>query len=202
MKKLFKLGVLGLIVAVVPLAQAVQVCQKSDIQCYESGPSQNLSTPFRVDATGNVTTAGGVTMTGNETISGTGTNSNAGSQSIAGRTIYTPLSVTVATTSAISPSATYIMIVSSGGNLVMNGGASTAAGIYPLISTATAVNGQFLVIGTTVSAPGSYSITLTSGTGSALDLGAATRVIGYGKKLGLVFDSANAIWVELFYGSN
>ena len=195
MKKLFKLGVIGFIVFGVPFAQAAQVCQRSDIQCYESGPSGNLATPFRIDAAGNLTTLG------NETVSGTGINSNAGSQSIAGRTIYVPLGVTVSTAAPIGITATYENIISTGGNIVLAGGSGNSLGVYPAISTSTAVNGQELILGTTVQTS-NFAVTLTSGTAEALDLGAATRLIQYGKRLGLIFDSTNAIWVEMFYGNN
>ena len=61
MKNIWKLfGALSLLGAVTYWAQAAQTCQRTDYLCFESGPSQNLSTPFRVDSGGNLTANGNI----------------------------------------------------------------------------------------------------------------------------------------------
>lgn len=79
------LGALVVLGAGFSLLHAAQTCQRTDLQCYESGSSQNLLTPFRVDSSGNITFIGTGTssfqsnvvegLTGNGTLSSaTGTN--------------------------------------------------------------------------------------------------------------------------------
>jgi len=171
------------------VAHSAQTCANTDFECYESGPSQNLSTPWRVDSSGNLTTSGGATIAGSVALTG--------SQTTVGKTIYTPTSATaLSTQSTISPTATYITVVSTGGNVVLGQGAP-----YVAIATASATNGQILVLGSTVSSNGA-TVTITSGAAAGCDLGSATRTLSYGKRLGLIYDSAISMWTELFYGSN
>lgn len=171
-----------------------QVCQKSDIMCYESGPSQNLSTPFRIDASGNVTSAG------NETITGTGSNTYSGAMVFVGKTIYTPTVVTaISSVTIISPSATYLTVVSSGANVTCGLGFGNGLAAAPCISTTTATNGQYLVIGGTSSVS---TVTFTDGATAGMQLGAATRLIDNLKKLTLIFDSFDSQWKEVSFGNN
>jgi hypothetical protein len=106
---------------------------------------------------------------------------------------YNPQGITaVSSMTTISPVANYLTLVSTGGVV-------TVGGTVASISTATAFNGQMLILGAT---QGVNIVVITSSTASGCDLGAATRSIGYGKRLGLIFDSATSIWTELFYGNN
>jgi hypothetical protein len=74
MKNIWKLiGALVVLVGVLSLGYSAQTCQRSDFLCFESGPSQSLITPFRVDAAGNVTILGNESVTGTTTNTGTTT---------------------------------------------------------------------------------------------------------------------------------
>ena len=66
MRNIWKLlGALSVLGVVLQWGHAAQTCQRSDFQCFESGPSGNLSTPFRVDAAGDLTAAGTVATPAN-----------------------------------------------------------------------------------------------------------------------------------------
>ena len=66
MKRMFKgLGALALLVGLVSTVRAANTCTPSDIDCFVSGPSQNTTTRFRIDSSGNIQTVGSITSTGN-----------------------------------------------------------------------------------------------------------------------------------------
>lgn len=199
--KLWAAFSLAYLLAFLPVfGAAANTCTRTDFECYQSGPSQNLNTQWRIDATGNVTSAGNLTANGN--LSVLGQSSFTGQSTVSGLSIYPSQFVNVSTTTAITPTSTYILLNSTGSAVVLNGGSGNAAGgPYPAISTATIANGTYIVLGTTTSASG-FAVTLTSGTGSGLDLGSATRVIGFGKQIGLIYNSTQGQWLELYYGSN
>lgn len=176
-------------------------CANTDIQCYTVSGTQ----VYRLDASGNETVGGNATVTGNQTVTGTqtttGTSVLNGTQTVNRSMIYAQQQVTqISSITVIVPSSVYLVLSSSGLNVTMSG---LSPGNGPVISTSTATNGQFIILASTASgAITNGSITLSSGTASALDLGAATRVINIGKKLGLIYDSTMAEWVETFYGNN
>jgi hypothetical protein len=65
MKNIWKLlGALAVLGGVIQWGQAAQTCTRTDFWCYESGPSGNLSTPARLDASGNMTLTGTASITG------------------------------------------------------------------------------------------------------------------------------------------
>ena len=155
---------------------------------YTTGPNDQCYI-YYVDKSGNQAQSGNLTVLGSVTTTG--------SQTLTGLQAFSPTSqLGLSTTSTISPTATYMLLTSTGGTVTLGQGAP-----YVAIATATAVNGQILILGSTVPLSGA-SISLTSGTASGLDLGAATRAINYGKKLGLIYDSLTSMWTELFYGNN
>lgn len=170
------------------LGLAYAACTNSDFACYESGPSQNLSQKFRIDASGNVSVAGTLTNTGTVTNSGL--------------TVFTRQQVTgISSTTVTIPTATYMTVVSSGSPNVTCGG-SFNFGVSPggpCISTATATDGQWLVISATQA---TNAVILTSSTLNAMDLGSATRTIQLGKVLTLIYDGAVSMWKEVSYGNN
>lgn len=175
------LGLIALAAGVIGLfcggAFAAQTCQRSDFFCYESGPSQNLSTPARLDASGNLSVLAS-SMTGQTTFSGL--------------TVANPVNiVSVATTTILTPTAGFNRILSTGGAVTIIG-FSTAA---------TIADGTYVIIGATADI---NAVTITSGTSSAtgVGLGAATRTIDSKGKLGLIYDAFGNIWRELWYSVN
>lgn len=178
-------GVLAVLIGGLSYLHAANTCAPTDTMCYQSGPYQNPNTTFRVDASGNVTS------------NGTGTNSFiVGSKTVqAGITIFTPVLVTgVSSTTIITPTSTFITVVSTGGQVTCGGTFAT-----PCISTAAATNGQYLIIGST-STPS--AVIFTSGTASGMDLGSATRLVDENNKLAVIYDSFAGQWREVSFGSN
>lgn len=119
----------------------------------------------------------------------------------AGPSIFTVQQATqLSSFSVVVPTSKYILLCSSGLNITPNGAGSNNSGP---ISTATAKAGQEIVLISSASGTtANCSVTLTSGAASGLDLGSATRVLNYGKALGLYFNSLQSQWVEEFYGNN
>ena len=187
MKRLWKfIGALALLMGAVHFANAANTCVPTDMWCYVSGPSQNTTTQARLDASGNLTLNGSATITGNESVSGNNT--------VSGKTIYPIQTVTGISTQTIgiTPTASYMMLLSTGGAVVMT---TTAV----QIATATATNGQYVIIGSTSSVS---TVTLTAGSAEGIRLGAATRVIDNLKRLTLIFDSFDSQWKEISYASD
>jgi hypothetical protein len=170
MKNLWKLLVaLSVLGAGFNVAQAAQTCQKTDFFCYESGPSQNLSTPARLDANGNMI------LLGNATVAGT---------------VATPADIiqgtvgsgAIITNTAPNSSLAIPVVVSSGvsqGGVLIAGSTTTAnpssvAGIPCTTSGATTVIGVADVAGSSGTVVNvDYSgvgVVLTTGTVSVGDL--------------------------------
>lgn len=194
MKKLLSVAtayVLAISAFSVPMVAYGFSCANTDLACYVTGPYNNLTTQSKLDSSGNLS------LNGILTISGSGTSANAGSQSVAGKTIYTPTGVVAITSiTVISPAATFMTLVSTGGPVTC-GLVTTALGAAaPCISTATAVSGQFLILSSTQAT--SYVI-LSSGTASGLWLGAATRTIGNGSIIQLLYNSVLSVWKEVSF---
>ena len=122
---------------------------------------------------------------------GTG-NSN---MTVTGTSVYTPQTVVAITSmTTLSPTATFLLLSSTGVIVTMGG-------TVPIISTTSATQGQVVILTSTQTA-GSGQVYITSGTASFCDLGAALRLIGYGKVLGLYYNSLTNYWTEMFYGNN
>lgn len=69
MKKIKQfIGIFSLVIGFVVIVHAAQICQSSDFLCFESGPTENLKTPFRIDSAGNVTINANETVTGINTL--------------------------------------------------------------------------------------------------------------------------------------
>src|SRR5579864_7557347 len=142
MKKIGK-WVLALTLCAGGVVRAAQVCQRTDFLCFESGPSQNLSTPFRVDAAGNVTSASSIAA---GTIGGTGILNIAGFQN------YNPAATQfqIGASTPILPTSSYMIHGTTGP------ASAIELTVIPEISTATTGLG-----GTTAFADGTILI-LTS----------------------------------------
>jgi len=199
MKRVWKFaGGIAALLGAVGIAYATQTCQRSDFLCYESGPSQNLSTPFRVDSSGNVSVAGSEAVTGNQTT--TGNTSTTGSATQLGPTIYTPVAQTgISTITTISPTGTYMQLLSTGtlGPVLLQA-ASVFGVIYPVISTATATNGQYVILSSTSSTSG---VIISTGIWNTLDTGlrgsAGRLTVDNVKRPAFIFDSADSLWHEV-----
>ncbi len=64
MKYILKtIGAAALLMVLSATLHAANTCQRTDIYCHPVGPSQNQTTPYRVDSSGNIT-AGNVTSAG------------------------------------------------------------------------------------------------------------------------------------------
>lgn len=185
MKRMFGfIGALALLVGLFGIVHSANTCTPTDIQCYVSGPSQNTTTNFRVDASGNITagtlTTTGVTNSGNETITG--------NETTTGKTIYPPTSqVTVSTSVPIGITATFMMVESTGNMVPLS--ASVA------ITTATATSGQFLLVHSTTSVS---TIQITTGAATAVIGDDAVIVISSTKSaVGFIYNSTLSQWIEV-----
>lgn len=168
-------------------------CANTDVMCFVVGGTQ----VYRVDSSGNETLTGGLSVTGTGTFTGAVTNSS--NVTTVGKTIYTPTfgSAQISTTTTLTPTSTYLLVVSTGANVVCGTGLlGTAAA--PCISTATATNGQYLLIASTSTAG---TVTFTDGASNAMALGAA-RTVDVDNTLGLIYDSTSSTWKEVSFGSN
>jgi len=193
MKTSFKLF-LALVALMVGARMAFSACTRTDFLCYQTGPSQNLSTPFRVDSSGNLIVAGTANITGGVTQSGSVTVS--GNQTIAGSTIFTATSQTaISTTTSISPTATYMTVLSTGATVNYPPTTPAGAVITPAISTATATNGQIVVLMSTSSVS---TVTISTGTGSAVIGDDSLITISATKSAVMfIFNSTLSQWYEV-----
>lgn len=170
MKKLSGLIALWALVIAgfVAVAYSANTCTSSDMYCFQSGPSQSVNTIGRLDSSGNLTVVGNGTMNG--------------------KTIFVPQSVTaVSTLTTLSPTATYLQIISSGGPV--NIGLQNAA-----ISTTSASAGQYLIIGSTSS---TSTVTITTGSvAGVLSISTNTILINNVRRPSFIYDSTNSVWVQ------
>lgn len=95
---------------------------------------------------------------------------------------------TVSTTTTIAPSATYMLIASSGGAVTIG------QGLIPAIATTTASSGQFLILDSTST---SNAITISTGSVSCVYANATTVTLGSFKTIVLVFNRTLGIWKVL-----
>lgn len=184
-----KLLAASAILAMAGLAFSAQTCTKSDFLCFESGPSQSLTTPFRVDSAGNMSVAGTGTFTGNVTQSANTT--------INGITTFAPPAVvTIASTTYLTPTSTFIEV--GGGAGAVTWGLPGQTPYNTGLSTTSVAAGTFVILEGTSSVS---TVTLSSNTINGADfwLGSGTRVIDNQHVIGLIYDSVQNVWKELFY---
>jgi len=191
MKKNVRLAALwaAVIVGFYSLAYGAQTCARTDMYCYESGPTGNLSTIGRLDSSGNLSLNGNTVLGSGAGVSTGGV----GNLSYGGISVYTPQSVTVSSCSTIVPTSTYIQVVSSGSTLLMGNCATPGA---PIISTATAIAGQYVILYDTSSAG---AITLSSGTASGI-VGTSSNapfVLSNTGTISFIFDAVTQMWREI-----
>lgn len=208
MKNSWKFVLLGIALLLgydMVLYAAAQVCQPTDFWCYESGPSQNLSTMGRMDSSGNLTVKGTSTVQGTELQTGSGVNVYTASMRFIGPTIFSPTSATggvggggggLAVTTQTIPTATYMTLISSGSNLLMSG--------LPSIATATVVggatalpDGQLLILGSTATI--SYTFqdnAVLSGTRIQLKGSLRTAVVSSTGTLTLMYSAPATMWIQ------
>lgn len=185
MKKYSFLVLLSVLIGGIGLSWSANTCTNTDQACYVIGSSQNPTTVYRIDASGNVTNTANITVTG--------------TAAHTGPTVYTrSQTVAITSTTVILPTSTYMIVASTGG-LVTCGLGLNGTAAAPCISTSTAVDGQYLVIGATQT---TNPVAFSSATASGMDLGSASRTVQYGKILTLIFDGINSIWREVSYGNN
>lgn len=202
MKNIWKLvGVLGILAGVIGFSKAANTCQNSDMYCYQTGPSQNLNTIGRLDASGNLTVSGYEVVNGSQTVTGnsgvTGNQVISGTSTVSGRTVYTRTTQTgVTVSSTIVNSATFVVIVTTSPNATI---VTTAT---PTISTTTAIDGQYIVLKGTSSVSTYTFVDQGTLSGSLLELGASTRIVSDLKVLTLMFDSLIGKWLEVSYANN
>lgn len=180
MKTLKWLGLLSVLAGLFSAVNAVGLSTaNSDVIDYCTGPN-NSNCVYTLSSGGNVTALGTLNS------SGTGTNTLTGSLAVTGKTIYTPTSVTaVATTTVISPAATYLILFSTGGPINL-----------PASGLSAGTNGQYIVLGSTTT----NNVILTDGSG--MQLGASTRTLNGVKRIGLLYDTLDSQWKELSFGDN
>lgn len=161
-----------------------------------TGTGSNRSTQiYCLDTSGNLTTAGTISSTssGANTVSGslsvTGAASSAGLTNT-GKTIYTPTSVTsVSTSSTISPSATYLLLCSTGSTVILGAGSIAA------VSTTTATNGQYLVLDSTTS---TSTVWIATGTTAGVEGPSVYTVISSTKSpVELIYSATRGLWKQV-----
>lgn len=162
---------------------AAQTCQRSDLFCYETGPSGALATPSRLDASGNLTLGGAVTAT-NATLSGNATT--------AGLTVTTPVNVTVSTFTSIVPTSSYLLLLTSS---TLNITLTSDVNQGPALATATATNGQWVTLGSTTSAT---TVAIATGTASAV-IGDDVNIVITSTKsaVSFIFNGTLKQWFEV-----
>ena len=158
------------------------------VQYFGTGTNSTTSI-FKLDDSGNLTILGTLasaalsaaneTVTGVNTVSGTSVFTPSIQSSIGNFTVNAP----------ILPTASYIQVETTG--TAVNFTATTA------ISTATAVNGQFIIVGSTVSAAGTI-VQITTGTATGVVGDDAVIVISSTKSaVGFIYNSALSQWSEV-----
>lgn len=153
------------------LIHAANTCAKSDIECYQSGPSQNLSTMYRVDASGNATFAGTLTTqgSGTQTIGGTLFQGVSGvvisTLPTAGNSIGTYYQVNLAT-GTLSPAVEGSVLVST---------YSSTGGVTVFVSTGI---GHVNVVGIAQAAASTGTVVNMYSSGFVLALGSGTIAVG------------------------
>jgi hypothetical protein len=156
---------------------------------------------YLLDGNGNLTIDGGLTVNGKVASTVDGSFSFAGTPfTSSGQTVYTPFTApALSSFSVINPIATLLVVQSTGANINMAGNVSNTPAV---VATATAVNGQWLILESTNPTGLGGTVTVSSGTSAALHLGAATRVIGCNAVLVLIYNSVLSMWNEVSYTGN
>jgi hypothetical protein len=179
MKKLYGLiGALALLVGLfgIGIVHSANTCTNSDIMCFVSGPSQNTSTNFRVDASGNITSAGNFTNTGKITSTGT-------SASTIGGSILQGTSGVAPSTAPTSGNSLGIMTPV----LLANGSANAAVEGSVLISS-TAISNQVTVVVST----GAGHINVVGIAAAVASTGSVVNMYTSGFVLALTTQTVNA----------
>ena len=196
--KIFK--AMALLGFVSQLSLAVQICNKTDFMCFESGPSQNLSTPYRIDSSGNMYILGtGASSLQSNVVEGL--SAVATSNQSSGIT-NTALVIPVLLSSAVSQGAA-IIITSTNVVTNVNGvpstttGATTVLGIADTaassgtivnvdfsglalaLTTGTVTVGDLLVTSATVSGQGYLATNNSGAVGAVVATALQTEVAGY-----------------------
>jgi hypothetical protein len=179
MKKLSLLGAIwiSVIVGFVGVSFSANTCTSSDMYCYQAGPVSNLNTIGRLDSSGNLTVAANETTTL--------------------KTIYVPSSqVNISTLVAISPTATNMVIESTGATVTFNQ-IGRVASEGPAISTSTATSGQILILQSTTTVS---TVVITTGTATAVYGDQATYTISAAKNPVLfIYNATLAVWQAISY---
>ena len=168
MKKLSLLGALWLsvIIGFAAVSYSAQTCANTDFFCYESGPIYNQITPARLDAAGNLTTLGYHVI---------GTKAVLSSSNLRLTGTGVPL----------SPTSTFVNLVSSGalsyGPAVLN------------ISTATAVDGQYLIL---IATSTTNAITISTGAATGV-AGVDTSIVITTNPTSFIFNALTSLWYEI-----
>lgn len=146
MRKLYGfIGALALLVGLFGIVHSSNTCTPTDIMCFVSGPSQNTTTNFRVDASGNVT-ANNVTAQG--TLNVTGVSTFTGNQVELGNEILGATGVSVSSvTTASNTALAFFVYLSTQTNAV----AAPAGGVV-LSTTSTGSNIVGVVLSSQTSA--------------------------------------------------
>jgi hypothetical protein len=167
---------------------------------YTTGANQSCI-EYYLDTSGNGAYFGNLSVTGNTATTGSTTNS--------GITVYPPLGAPVVSTgtnsstvylstcSTINPTATVLVVVSTGANINMAGCQQVVPA--PVIATATATAGQWLVLESTSELNVGGSVIISSSAVNGIHLGSATRSISQNSVLTLIFDGVQHIWKEVSY---
>ena len=179
MKKLLSLGALWLsvIIGFVAVGHSATTCARSDMYCYESGPTASLTTIGRLDSSGNLTVVGNETVAGNSTTGGI--------------TVLSPVSqITVSTKVPVGITGTYEQIQSTGGTVEF-----TSSSLFPAITTATAVSGQQLTLDATSQ---NNVVIIDTGPATAVSGSDAYIVISSTKSaVTLIYNATLAVWKEI-----
>lgn len=151
------------------------------IEAYNGTGNNHNTTVYTLDYSGNVYFGGSITAAGQSINNGTETSN--------GLTVYSPSTVFLSSTSAITPTSTFVDAESTGAVVLLGGAACTNVAI----STATAINGQFLVLGSTSTT--SY-IQISTGTQCGV-VGPTATISLLNKSSSFIFDALAGVWKQL-----
>ncbi len=105
--------------------------------------------------------------------------------------VFTPASqVNVSTQVPISPTATYVQVVSTGGPVTFS-----ATGSYPAISTSSAFSGQFLVL---TSSSATNVVYISTGTNSAVvGMNSSIVISSSMSAVSFIYDGLQSVWKQI-----
>lgn len=180
--------IVGVVIALGSLVRSANAPTASLLGYTTAGPytgalTYTLVDPFNVTAS---LIVNNLTVTGTQTVGA----QNGTNETLSGMQVFSPASVTASSFTTIPVSTSYVQLLSTGTGPVTLGGPGCA---NVAIATATAVNGEFLVISATTTA--NY-VVIDTGTNCGVS-GPIFPISTLNKGASFIFESASGVWKEL-----